>query len=233
MTIVDHLYFVLIAIAAPVVGYFSFRRLLRRVKAGAKISPAHLYRFTMASHWTLLALLLVLWGTSGRAWTDLGFGLEFNTRFMVGAMLTAGMIIALVLQLRLIDRATEKDLGDLQFLFPRTRSELRGFYGLSVTAGIVEEALWRGFLFWYLGHFMPLWAAAIVSAVGFGVAHAYQGPAAIPRIVLVGGAFAGLYLLTGSLLLPMILHALVDLLQGRAVHGMLQRSASVSTPSAA
>ena len=233
MTIVDHLYFVLIAIAAPVVGYFSFQRLLRRVKAGEKISPAHLYRFTTASHWTLFALLLVLWGTSGRAWTDLGFGLEFNTRFIVGAVLTAGMIVVLLLQLRLIDRATEEDLGDLQFLFPRTRSELRGFYGLSVTAGIVEEALWRGFLFWYLGHFMPLWAAAIVSAIGFGVAHAYQGSAAIPRIVLVGGAFAGLYLLTGSLLLPMILHALVDLLQGRAVHGMLQRSASVSTPSAA
>ncbi len=233
MTIVDHLYFLLIVVAAPVVGYFSFQRLLRRVKAGEKISPAHLYRFTMASHWTLFALLMVLWGTSGRAWADLGFGLEFDARFIVGTLLTAGMIVALMLQLRLIDRATEEDLGNLQFLFPRTRSELRGFYGLSVTAGIVEEALWRGFLFWYLGHFMPLWAAAIVSAVGFGIAHAYQGPAAIPRIVLVGGAFAGLYLLTGSLLLPMILHALVDLLQGRAVHGMLQRSASVSTPSAA
>ena len=233
MTIVDHLYFLLIAVAAPIVGYFSFRRLLRRVKAGEKISPAHLYKFTMASHWTLFALLLLLWAASDRAWRELGFGLEFDTRFVVGAALTLGIIVVLMLQLRQIDRASEEDLGNLQFLFPRTRSELRGFYGLSVTAGIVEEALWRGFLFWYLGHFMPLWAAAIVSAVGFGVAHAYQGPAAIPRIILVGGAFAGLYLLTGSLLLPIILHALVDLLQGRAIHGMLQRSASVSTPSAA
>ena len=231
MTIVDHLYFLLIAIAAPVVGYISFQRLLRRIRAGATISPAHLYKFTMMSHWALFALLLALWAASGRAWADLGFGFEFNTRFIVGTALTAGMIVVFMLQLRLIDRANEEDLGNLQFLFPRTRGELRGFYGLSVTAGIVEEALWRGFLFWYLGHFMPLWAAAIVSAVGFGFAHAYQGLAAVPRIMLVGLVFAGLYLLTGSLWLPMILHALVDLLQGRAVYGMLQRSGSVSTPS--
>ena len=224
MTIVDHLYFVLIAVAAPVVGYFSFGRLLRRVAAGEEVSPAHLYRFTMTSHWTQFALLLVLWAVSGRAWGDLGFGLEFDTRFLVGTVVTIGMIVALMLQLRLIDRASEEDLGDLRFLFPRTPSELRGFYGLSVTAGIVEETLWRGFLFWYLGHFMPLWAAAIVSAVGFGIAHAYQGPAAVPRIVLVGAAFAGLYLLTGSLWLPIILHALVDLLQGRAVYGTLRQA---------
>jgi len=233
MTIVDHVYFLLIAVAAPVVGYISFQRLLRRVAAGQNISPAHLYKFTMASHWTLFALLLVLWAVSGRAWSDLGFSLEFDTRFIVGALFTVGMIVVLILQLRLIGRASEEDLGDLHFLFPRTPGELRGFYGLSLTAGIVEEALWRGFLFWYLGHFMPLWAAAIVSAAGFGIAHAYQGLTAVPRIVLVGAAFAGLYLLTGSLLLPIILHALVDLLQGRAVYGMLRRSASVSTPSAA
>ncbi|MDH5455816.1 MAG: hypothetical protein OEY37_07065, partial [Gammaproteobacteria bacterium] len=82
MTIVDHLFFLLIAVAAPVVGYFSFQRLLRRVKAGENISPAHLYKFTMASHWSLFALLLLWWAASGRAWRELGFGLEFDTRFV-------------------------------------------------------------------------------------------------------------------------------------------------------
>ncbi len=225
MTIADHLYFLLIAVAAPVLGYFSFRRLLRRVHAGESISPAHLYKFTMANHWTLFALLLVLWVVSGRAFADLGFGVEIDTRFMVGTLLTIGMVVLLALQVRLITQSSEKDFGDLQFLFPRTTGELWGFYGLSITAGIVEEALWRGFLFWYLGHFMPLWAAAIMSAIGFGIAHAYQGLAAVPRIVLVGAAFSGLYLLTGSLWLPMILHALVDLLQGRAIYGMLRQTA--------
>ena len=225
MTIVDHLYFLLIAVAAPLVGYFSFRRLLRRIEAGDKISPSHLYKFTMASHWTLFVILLLLWAASGRPWAELGFGLEFDTRFTIGVALTIGLILVLMLQVRQLESASEEDLGKLAFLFPRTRGELHGFYGLSVTAGIVEEALWRGFLFWYLGHFMPLWAAAIVSAVGFGIAHAYQGMENVPRIILVGGVFAGLFLLTGSLWLPIVLHAIVDLLQGRAIYGMLRRTA--------
>ena len=228
MNFADHLYFLLIAIAAPTVGYFSFRRLLRRVQAGENISPMHLYKTTMASHWALFTVLMLLWLATGRAFTELGFDFTLDTRFFAGAILTVAMMFLLLLQVRMIDRASEQDLGVLQFLFPRTRRELNGFYALSITAGVVEEVLWRGFLFWYLGHFMPLWAAAIVSAVGFGVAHAYQGREAIPRIVLVGSVFAGLYLLSGSIWLPIILHTFVDLLQGRAVYGMLRRSTSAS-----
>jgi membrane protease YdiL (CAAX protease family) len=95
---------------------------------------------------------------------------------------------------------------------------------LSITAGIVEETLWRGFLFWYLGQFMPLWAAAIISAVGFGLAHSYQGLANVPRVAIVGAVFSGLYLLTGSLWLPIILHIAVDLLQGRMVFEVLRKT---------
>ena len=233
MNIVDHLYFVLIAIVAPTVGFFSFRRLVRRVQAGESISPMHLYKTTMASHWALFALLVLLWIATGRAFADLGFYFTLDTRFFAGAGLTVAVMVLLMFQVRLIDRASENDLGTLQFLFPRTRVELNGFYALSITAGVVEEALWRGFLFWYLGHVMPLWAAAIVSGVGFGIAHAYQGREAIPRIVLVGCIFAGLYLVSGSIWLPIILHAFVDLLQGRAVYGMLQRARDASSPSVA
>ena len=35
----------------------------------------------------------------------------------------------------------------------------------SVTAGVVEEALWRGFMIWYLAHVMPVWAAGITATV--------------------------------------------------------------------
>ena len=69
---------------------------------------------------------------------------------------------------------------------------------------------------------MPLWAAAIVSAIGFGLAHAYQGAANVPKITLVGAVFAVLYYITGSLWLPMILHAVFDMLQGRTVYELLR-----------
>ena len=79
---------------------------------------------------------------------------------------------------------------------------------------------------------MPLWGAAIVTSVIFGFGHIYQGVANVPKIVLVGGVFAGLYLLTGSVWLPMLLHAVFDAVQGKAVYRLLS-SASVSPSSAA
>ena len=65
-------------------------------------------------------------------------------------------------------------------------NELARFYGLSITAGIVEEVLWRGFLIWYLSQFMPVWGAALISTIGFGLAHAYQGLRQVPQITIVG-----------------------------------------------
>ncbi len=51
----------------------------------------------------------------------------------------------------------------------------------------------------------------VVAAVAFGAAHAYQGAAGVLLTGVLGGVFAALYLQTGSLLLPVLLHAAVDL----------------------
>jgi membrane protease YdiL (CAAX protease family) len=138
-----------------------------------------------------------------------------------------------------LDSASEKtraslrrQIGDLKIMMPRNNTELGRFYAVSATAGIVEETLWRGYMFWYLGHIMPLWAAAIVTSVAFGFGHIYQGATNVPKIILVGGVFAGLYLLTGSLWLPMLLHAVFDAVQGRAACQLLS-SASPAPSSAA
>ena len=54
------------------------------------------------------------------------------------------------------------------------------------------------------------WALILVAAVAFGLAHAYQGRVGIVTTGLLGGVMAALYLGTGSLLLPVLLHALID-----------------------
>jgi membrane protease YdiL (CAAX protease family) len=230
MILLDHLLFLVLAIVHPVLGFFSFRRLLRRIAAGERIDRAHLYNVTMIGHWTLFAVALALWAGTGRDWQLLGLGLNLDARFLAGIVLTALGIVFLVRQVREVDTADQDDirtvhrsLGKLDVIIPRNGNELGRFYALSTTAGIVEELLWRGYIIWYLASFMPIWVAALLSAVLFGIAHAYQGPANLPRITLVGIAFAGLYLLTGSVWLPMILHAAVDILQGRMAYGVVRR----------
>jgi membrane protease YdiL (CAAX protease family) len=231
MTLLDHGFVIIIAVVYPIAGYIGFRRLLRRVAAGEKVNRSRLYRNTFIGHWMLFFMGMALWAYADRPWSAIGFGLDINLWFGVGAILTVLGIVALVMQNRHV-RAAKPDeikslrerLGKLSIIIPQNGNELARFYGLSITAGIVEEILWRGFLIWYFSQFMPLWAAALLSTIGFGLAHAYQGPAQLPHITAVGAAFTVLYLITGSIWLPIILHAAVDILQGRLAYDVMYRS---------
>lgn len=218
----DHAYVILIAIVYPIVGFLSFRRLLRRVAAGEAVDRRQLYRHTHFGHWTLFIIVMTLWAWTGRSWAALGFGMEFDRWSALAAILAIAGIVFLLLQLRQFGSASRDDIdkikariGCMSILIPQNRGELVRFYGLSITAGIVEEVLWRGFLIWYLNQFMPLWAAAAISTIAFGLAHAYQGISHLPPIILAGAALSGLYVLSGSIWLCIVMHAAVDILQGR------------------
>ena len=100
-------------------------------------------------------------------------------------------------------------------MLPRTRAGRRGWAMLSLSAGVTEEITYRGLLLLTLAVALPSTiprvALVITAAVLFGLAHWYQGWTGIVSTALVGGVMAGLYLSTGSLLVPMILHTLFDL----------------------
>jgi len=232
MNLFDHLFVLIFAVIYPIVGFIGYRRFLEKVKAGMPPNRRRLYLETTSWQWALFALGAIVWLISDRDIAALGFGFELNTRELIGAALTAIGIALMFVQVRQVAGYSKEKLqefhstvGELSIMMPHNGSELVRFNLLSVTAGIVEETLWRGYLFWYLGHFMPLWTAAIISAVGFGIAHSYQGLANVPRVVIVGAVFSGLYLLTGSLWMPILLHAALDLLQGRMVSQALQKIA--------
>jgi membrane protease YdiL (CAAX protease family) len=99
-------------------------------------------------------------------------------------------------------------------LLPRTAGERRLFTVVGVTAGVCEEWLYRGFFLAVVAALaggMPTGVLVVVAAVAFGLAHAYQGRAGVLTTGLLGGVMAALYLQTGSLLLPVLLHAAIDL----------------------
>ncbi len=228
----DHLFVPVFAVIYPLAGFIGYRRLLRKIEAGMPVNRGRLYVQTISWQWALFAMAVIVWGIGDRGFSALGIDFKLNTRVLIGAALTVAGIAFFFAQLRQVAKASQKELqdlesafGELSIMMPLNGSELARFNMLSLTAGIVEETLWRGFLFWYLGHVMPLWTAAIISAVGFGLAHSYQGLANIPRVAMIGAVFSGLYLLTGSLWLPIILHAAVDLLQGRLAYDVMRRVA--------
>ncbi|WP_412538369.1 CPBP family intramembrane glutamic endopeptidase [Longispora sp. K20-0274] len=99
------------------------------------------------------------------------------------------------------------------YLLPRTAGERWVAVLVALTAGVNEEYLYRGLLT-AAGtrlYGLPLSVSALVVLVLFVAAHTYQGWRALPGILVLGCVFTGLFLISGSLLLPVIAHVVVDL----------------------
>ena len=81
---------------------------------------------------------------------------------------------------------------------------------LALTAGIAEEALFRGVVQGGLTDLVGWLPALLIASVLFGVVHWLTGLYALLAGV-VGLYLGGLYLLTGNLLVPIVVHALYDM----------------------
>lgn len=103
------------------------------------------------------------------------------------------------------------------FLLPVSRQERMWWVLLSVTAGICEELLYRGFMLQYLrGHLasgpaLHLTLAWLLSSLAFGIGHVYQGVRGVMETTAAGLIFGLLAILSGNLLLPIVLHSVIDL----------------------
>ena len=103
----------------------------------------------------------------------------------------------------------------LMHLLPESRSEKTLFVLLSITAGITEEIVFRGFIISAVGFASgSALAAAVLSSLVFGALHAYQSSTGALRAALLGFALAVPYLLTGSIVPSVIAHALIDIVGG-------------------
>jgi len=98
-------------------------------------------------------------------------------------------------------------------LIPGSNQERFWFGWVSVGAGISEELLFRGFLLYYFSLFVPqlnTTERVLLASLCFGLGHLYQGWKGVVGSGIVGLLVAGLYLMTGSLLLPVLIHAAMD-----------------------
>jgi uncharacterized protein len=105
--------------------------------------------------------------------------------------------------------------SNTQFMLPHRGIELTAWIALSVSAGICEETICRGYLqrqFVTLTKSVP--AGILLSAAVFGLAHAYQGLRMVILISLYGAMFGILAYWRGNVRPGMIAHAWQDSLNG-------------------
>ncbi|MGY1638141.1 CPBP family intramembrane glutamic endopeptidase [Geodermatophilus sp. SYSU D00742] len=220
-----------LVLGEPVVGHVLHRRFEGRLRADAGARRSF-YRRLLVLEWGLALLALAVW-LSAPGVTAGGVGLRWPQEWPgpvsgAAAVLTLAFVVLSTRALRSgalagvaevqrrpgEGRHAEPSVHATLALLPRTPGERRLFTVVGVTAGVCEEWLYRGFFLAVVAALaggLPTPALVAVAALGFGLAHAYQGVAGVVTTGVLGGVLAGLYLDTGSLLLPVLLHVVIDL----------------------
>jgi membrane protease YdiL (CAAX protease family) len=205
-----HTILVLVAIGAWSIGHKIFAD---QLSATANPNRMRFYAVTLLYEWFLFVLvlagvrrsgasvLLVLgehWHSVRQVLRDIGIAAGF---WIVAAMLL--WIFGWLLRIAALGRNVS--------MLPHRGVELTLWIALSVTAGICEETIFRGYL---QRQFMALTKSAaagiLLSAAAFGAAHAYQSIRMAILIGLYGAMFGILAYWRGSVRPGMIAHAWND-----------------------
>ena len=217
-TLPDLLFVGLFAVVWPLIDYAFFWPAHRRLsQADPAWTRRWLWGWAISNQWTLVAFGAALWLASNRSWTSLGFtvpdGWRLWTALALFLLLTAyhGMAVRTVARSADARASLRQQAGPVTAVLPHTRTELYWFGGVSLTAGFVEEFLYRGYFIWVFSPWIGWWGAAALSLSFFAIGHVYQGWNGVLRTGIVGAFFTLVVAITGSLWPAIALHALVDL----------------------
>lgn len=232
-TVAMALLVVYLLVGEPLLGRASHRRMVAALATGNTGVRLRFYLSWTAQAWLLMLVTLAI--TLGLAgWLAARLGLRWPDwaylpaiqhgalgGFLVGVLIAAvgGALFATLVRRRHAASASRPALGArrnaaLASMLPHTPPERWGWAALSVTAGVTEEVIWRGFGLTLLFALLPGVHPAVpivLAAAAFGWAHFYQGFTGMLATGALGGILALLLWVSGSLLLPMLLHALLDL----------------------
>ncbi len=230
------LFLLAVTIVMPVLGVRDYRKMLRGLREGRTSARIEAYRGTIAVQWALTLGFLGWWLLAGRELTPLGLIPSATGWQWLAVGAGIAIIGFLLFQMLTVLRSPEqldkirRQARELCGIAPLTSVERRVFALVSATAGICEEILFRGLLITVLAAVMGTWPAIILSSIIFGLGHAYQGWKGIGKIALAGLVLALLFVGSGSLFIPMLLHAVGDL-TGGYILGAASRVAPVEASS--
>ena len=230
MTTPDALFLLLFAVIVPIYGLIQYRRLWKEEPEALAANRRSYYNSTIIFQWTMGLVLVALWIAKGRDWPALGFTSNIGDSFWIAMLIAAGTLGYFYFQLQkakngdaAVRNKIRRGFGDTDPILPHNRGDLQHFYGVSFTAGTIEEVVFRGYWIWLLSQFMPVWVAAAIGIIHFALVHSYQGARQLPALLTVSTALMIVFLLSGSLWLPMVLHIGIDVIQGHLAYEILSR----------
>ena len=202
---------------------------VRRSQIDPRAARVWLWSSWIILLWTMTVVVVALWVFEARAWNALRLTNPHGWRLWVASGLVlalASYFLSFVVRIARSPRRKRVQMAnpDVARMAPRAGSEMGLWLALSLTAGICEEFIFRGYLIWAFQPVLGLWGAAALSLAAFAMAHAYQGPKGMVAVAVLGLLFTLAVLCFGSLWPAMALHALVDAGQGLTTWIVLRRA---------
>lgn len=213
--VLSHVVVVYLVCVLPWLGRARHGRLKRQIEAGDADARSRFYRRALAVQLGLILTILAICLLGSIPAVSLGLAAPACSGMTaaLAAFLVTVAVSTIVLRYK-GDRRLKRALQMAGPLLPVSTRERWLFAVVAVGAGVSEELAFRGFLLFYLGTFLRglgLPGAVLVCSAVFGLGHLYQGARGMVITGLVGLFLAIVYVLSGSLLVPMVAHAALDL----------------------
>jgi len=213
--VLTHLLAAYAVLAMPWLGRIWYQKARRRIESGLPDAKARLYRNLVVEQIVTAGAVLTIWRGACVPAVSLGLiaprWLPWSTAALSVFVVTlAWSSFRMRPKAEKIRRRLKDSVGAL---LPESQPDRFWWGAVSVGAGISEELVFRGFLLYYFSVYLPQLNAlekVLLASLIFGFAHIYQGWKPAIGTGVLGLVFAGLYLMTGSLLVPIVIHAAVD-----------------------
>ena len=219
---VDHILAFIFCIALPVYSAWQHSR----YPAGRQYSSAEKKQIYISASFSLFILgiiVMVEWILFKRPLAEVGFTqptgfsswwwfvLLFWTLYFTDTLIS-------ITQREKLDKTIDNWKKNTPFM-PTNKKELPHYFLMCFSAGVFEEIIYRGFLItwcWYMlsGSQYQEALSIIIPGAVFSVAHYYQGKKAVVKIFVLSLLFGFIYSRSGSLLIVMLIHFLVDAIGG-------------------
>ena len=160
--------------------------------------------YMLVWHLVLPTLALAMLHGPRRLWTQLGWHANLPKGVVVGALMTLPMLLGFAFLFVLINQSAE--------------AMWRAFYVKSFLPGLLEETIFRAFLFGQLYRYgrWPFWLATGAQGVLFGFSHLWQAHDALSAAGVFAVTFLGaiwfswLWLSWKNLWVPITVHILMN-----------------------
>ncbi len=217
LTLADHILFALLVFALPI--FIVWRRQPTQMEIPQESTlKIRIYWLNSMVLWIGALIIVALWLICDRTFLEMGIRWPDPASFPHWMLIVAGFVLFYFADASI--SWNSDDEHPAAAILPSTWREFAHFGTVvSISAGVCEEIVFRGFIVTYLlvftaGYEYSVQIAVVGSALVFGIVHAYQGGLALFKITLLSMLFAWLFIMTKSLLLLIFLHIAVDFCSG-------------------